>query len=322
MGSNFLRPSFRQLLLAAFLLIAGLLSAASLGGVFTLERLMAQSRAASERAAQTAADARLLAERSVAMERSARQYLVLDDPSLLRSYEQASDDASRLLDDMRARDVPAPLVAEWRSHLAPIKGELVGPKASFQEHEDALDTQFRALDRTNGDITEAVRKANEDRNNALQARLEEGRAWLGRQVLGAIALAALLAIGFGVWLTRPLRQLERAIAGLGENRMDAPVDIRGPSDMRRLGQRLEWLRLRLKELDEDKSRFLRYTSHELKTPLAALREGVALLADGVAGPLTADQREIARILGQNTATLQGQIEALLRFNAAAFEARH
>jgi two-component system sensor histidine kinase GlrK len=41
----------------------------------------------------------------------------------------------------------------------------------------------------------------------------------------------------------------------------------------------------------------------------------------VAGPLSADQREIARILGQNTATLQGQIEALLRFNAAAFEAR-
>src|SRR6185436_1408715 len=96
---------------------------------------------------------------------------------------------------------------------------------------------------------------------------------------------------------------------------------RGPTDLRSLGHRLEWLRLRLKELDEDKSRFLRHTSHELKTPLAALREGVALLADGVAGPLTDDQREIARILGHNTATLQGQIEALLRFNAAAFEAR-
>jgi two-component system, NtrC family, sensor histidine kinase GlrK len=124
-----------------------------------------------------------------------------------------------------------------------------------------------------------------------------------------------------VWLTRPLKRLERAIAGLGENRMDHPVDIRGPSDMRSLGRRLEWLRLRLKELDEDKARFLRYTSHELKTPLAALREGVALLEDGVAGPMTPDQHEIARILRHNTATLQNQIEALLRFNAAAFEAR-
>jgi two-component system sensor histidine kinase GlrK len=318
---NFLRPSFRQLLFAAFLLIAGLLAAASLGGLFTLERLMVQSRSAAERAAQLTTDARLLVERSVAMERSARQYLVLDDPALLRGYEQATEDATRLLEDMRVHELPPGLAAQWLSHLAPIKAELNGPKTSFQVHEDVLDTQFRALDHTNGEIAEVVRRTNEARNNALQARLEEGRALLGKQVAGAIGLAALLALAFGVWLTRPLKQLERAIAGLGENRMDAPVDIRGPSDLRSLGQRLEWLRLRLKELDEDKSRFLRHTSHELKTPLAALREGVALLADGVAGPLTDDQREIARILGQNTATLQGQIEALLRFNAAAFEAR-
>jgi len=56
--ANYLRPSFRQLLLAAFLLIAGLLAAASLGGLFTLERLMAQTRASSERAALLTGDAR------------------------------------------------------------------------------------------------------------------------------------------------------------------------------------------------------------------------------------------------------------------------
>ena len=62
-------------------------------------------------------------------------------------------------------------------------------------------------------------------------------------------------------------------------------------------------------------------SHELKTPLAALREGIALLRDGVAGKLGSDQQEVVDILHQNAFALQGQIEALLRFNAAAFEAR-
>ena len=52
-----------------------------------------------------------------------------------------------------------------------------------------------------------------------------------------------------------------------------------------------------------------------------MREGVALLQDGVAGPLTDNQREVAGILHQNTLVLQSEIEALLRFNAAAFEAR-
>ena len=91
--------------------------------------------------------------------------------------------------------------------------------------------------------------------------------------------------------------------------------------MRRVSQQLEWLRLRLTELDADKARFLRHVSHELKTPLAALREGVSLLEDGVTGALNPAQREVAQILQQNTVALQGQIEALLRFNAAAFEAR-
>ena len=88
-----------------------------------------------------------------------------------------------------------------------------------------------------------------------------------------------------------------------------------------MGQQLEWLRLRLLELDADKARFLRHVSHELKTPLAALREGVALLQDGVTGELTEGQKEVAQILHQNTLVLQSEIEALLRFNAAAFEAR-
>ncbi|NQW80384.1 MAG: ATP-binding protein, partial [Polaromonas sp.] len=51
------------------------------------------------------------------------------------------------------------------------------------------------------------------------------------------------------------------------------------------------------------------------------REGVSLLQDGVGGVLSNDQHEIVQILGHNASVLQGQIEDLLRFNAAAFEAR-
>ncbi|CAH0351000.1 ATP-binding protein [Aquabacterium sp. CECT 9606] len=318
---TFYRASFRQLLLAAFLLIAGLLAAASLGGLFTLERLMVQSRAAAERAVQLSAGTQHLAERSVAMERAARQYLVLDDPVLLRRFEDATKDANRVLEELQAQQLPPALVARWRGQLTVITDQFKGPKATGHLRELALAQQFRELDLTNAAIAEQVRKDSEQRNHRLQDELEAGRAALARQVLGAIALAVVMALGFGVWLTRPLKRLERAIVGLGENRLDVPVNIQGPSDLRSLGQRLEWLRLRLRELDDDKSRFLRHVSHELKTPLAALREGVALLEDGVAGELSADQREIAQILGHNTAALQSQIEDLLRFNAAAFDAR-
>ena len=48
---------------------------------------------------------------------------------------------------------------------------------------------------------------------------------------------------------------------------------------------------RLSELEADRAR-PRHLSHELKTPLAALREGVSLLRDEIVGPLTAEQREV------------------------------
>jgi two-component system sensor histidine kinase GlrK len=51
-------------------------------------------------------------------------------------------------------------------------------------------------------------------------------------------------------------------------------------------------------------------------------EGVALLEDEVAGTLTPNQREVAGILRQNTASLQNQIEDLLRYNTATFAAQH
>ena len=176
--SNLPRLSFRQTLLAAFLLIAGLLAAASLGGLFTLERVMAQSRVATASALLLTADARQLAELRVAMERSARQYIVLDDPSLLRGFTQAGDDAARLLGEMVRHDLPKELSTQWLAQIAPIKDELGGPKASIQQREDALDESFRTLDRLNGQIAEAVRRLDDERSAALQAQLEDeiGRA--------------------------------------------------------------------------------------------------------------------------------------------------
>ncbi|MCR5885284.1 HAMP domain-containing histidine kinase [Rhizobacter sp. J219] len=315
------RYSFRQLLLVAFLLIAALLSAASLRGLFTLEKLLRQSSEGARRAVAHTADAQLLAERTVAMERSARQYLVLEDPVLRQRFEEAGRDARDALGRLADNLVSANLAAEWRAHESGIESQLKGTPADLRDREATITTAFRELEAINDTIANQVRTTTEQRNQVLMSELEAGRAELGRQMLIAIVVAVVLAFVFGLWLARPLKRLEQAVIGLGENRLDQPIEIRGPSDVRLLGRRLEWLRLRLAELDSDKSRFLRHVSHELKTPLAALREGVSLLEEGVTGTLSDDQKEVARILRQNTALLQSQIEDLLRFNAAAFEAR-
>ena len=90
--------------------------------------------------------------------------------------------------------------------------------------------------------------------------------------------------------------------------------MNGPQDLRYLGQRLEWLRSRLSDLEEQQNRFLRHVSHELKTPLTAVREGAELLRDNVGGKLSPEQREIVRIVRENTLSLQKLIEDLLKYH--------
>jgi two-component system sensor histidine kinase GlrK len=315
------RVSFRQLLVIAFLLIAGLLAAASLRALFTLEQLTAQSRESAVRALDLSAATQSLSERSVAMERTARQSLVLSDRVLRQRFDEAAADARNVLARLGPMDVPSALIDAWRKHLQSIIALLTGPPDTALDRDRQIADEFRELDRINAAIAQQVRETISTQNRKLQDTLENRRRQLAQQVIAAIGLAVLMALAFGIWLTRPLNRLERAIIGLGENRLDEAIRIEGPADLQLVGQRLEWLRLRLVELDADKSRFLRHVSHELKTPLASMREGVSLLEDGVAGELSANQREIAKILRHNTGLLQGQIEDLLRFNAAAFEAR-
>ncbi|MEY4563592.1 MAG: hypothetical protein RLZZ618_2869 [Pseudomonadota bacterium] len=315
------RYSFRQLLLVAFLLIAALLSAASLQGLFTLEGLLKKSSQGARQAVSLSASSQVMAERSVDMERAARQFLVLGDPGLRQRFDDASREAGEALANLRANGLPDRLAEGWREQIATIETQLSGPGIAMRAREAALTGAFLQMDRLNTGIAEHVRLSAEARNQLLLQELEARQVALGQQILGAIAVAGVLALVFGLWLARPLKRLEVAIVALGENRLEKKIDIRGPADVRLIGQRLEWLRLRLAELDADKARFLRHVSHELKTPLAALREGVSLLEDGVTGVLNDNQREVARILGHNTVVLQGQIEDLLQFNAAAFAAR-
>jgi two-component system sensor histidine kinase GlrK len=83
-----------------------------------------------------------------------------------------------------------------------------------------------------------------------------------------------------------------------------------------LGNQLDWLRQRLIELEDEKLRFFRQVSHELKTPLAALWEAVDLLSNEVEGDLTHQQREILDIMQGSVGVLRQRIEELLNYQHA------
>ena len=312
------RLSFRLTLLLGFLLVALLLGAAAWRGLRVLDNFAEQSRHGAALAVEVTAGIQQLAERSVDLERGARQYLVLQEPAMHERFERIHAEAGKLLERLDKLDVAEISVATagWRSAANEASQAL---RAGDGE---ATLTALARLVGQNALLATAGRQWIDRHNTHLLQELESNRKHLLVQVLSAIAAALAIGAAIGWWLVRPIARLEGAIEQLGSSRFDQPIDIRGPVDLQRLGRRLDWLRQRLAQLEADRVRVLRHVSHELKTPLAAMREGVALLQEQVIGPLSDDQREVANILGHNTRALQRQIEDLLNYHATVFDAAH
>jgi two-component system sensor histidine kinase GlrK len=313
-----IRVSFRQGMLAGFALIVLLLGGAALHGWLLLERLVEQSRASSEYALQLTASIQELEERSIDIERSARQYLVLDDPVFHQRFEEHLVQSLALVARLKRQSEGRllPLLDGWQMVAEALRSGLEKRLSSAE-----LAPLLNRLVELNDLLRQATQRSIEEQGKQVLDDLEAHRLRLGSQMALALAGALLVALGMGWWLVRPVRQLDQAIARLGASRFDEPVVVGGPADLRQIGRRLDWLRLRLSELETDRERALRHVSHELKTPLTALREGVSLLREEVPGALVADQREVVEILQHNVIGLQQQIESLLSLNAAAFEAR-
>lgn len=125
----------------------------------------------------------------------------------------------------------------------------------------------------------------------------------------AILLGIALVIGAGMvwWINRSIARLTRYADSVTENQ-PMPLPALGSSELRKLAQALESMRLKL----EGKNYIEQYVyalTHELKSPLAAIRGAAEILREGP--PPDIVQRFTDNILSQN-ARMQVLVETLLR----------
>ncbi|MFY4720859.1 sensor histidine kinase [Streptomyces sp. LaBMicrA B280] len=98
--------------------------------------------------------------------------------------------------------------------------------------------------------------------------------WLVLAAAGLTVLAGASLIGFALArsITRPVQTLERATAQLAEGRItDPPATDHGPPELRRLAASFTRTATRLQHLLQTQQAFASDVSHQLKTPLTALR---------------------------------------------------
>ena len=315
---KFRRPrSLNQLILVGFGLVGLPLLVAVIWALVNLDRLAEQSEQLVFTGVSAAENNRLLEEHLGSLERVARQYQVLGSAESLQLLQQdlATIDAQLAeMTSLTERAEASALSASIGAGVRRIVTTLERTDLSDDDEAQAI-AEFALLHQRVTELTETLTSFVDSELKNLQESTRRAQRISAWQVAALVPGTVILVLFFILLVARPIRQLDTAIHQLGESGFSKPIEVKGPTDLERLGRQLEWLRLRLLELAQEKNKFLRHMSHELKTPLANIREGTELLLDGTVGDLDQPQREVADILRMNGLKLQQLIENLLSFSA-------
>lgn len=289
-------------------------------GVLTyyMNHVAAESQRLVRDAIATTQGARELINQLVAMERSALQYMVVEDEDHLTRYWKAHDAFKRTIGELSQMPLNTPLHAELvKLNVAEreLFEEFGDPRTSPARGEKPVVWFLRAQEQAQNFLRQCNEWVEQELQR-LQTLTDSTNRNLSLIVIALGPVLALLAGLFTMLIVRPLRSVSKAIYQLGSEDFDTALVVRGPRDVEELGKRLNWLRLQLGEIEQQKARFLRHMSHELKTPLTGLREAAELLSEEVIGPLNEDQRQVVSIMRENTLLFQELIINLVNFNQA------
>jgi two-component system sensor histidine kinase GlrK len=304
-------------MLIGFTIVAAPLLFAIVNAAVQMNRLSTRSEQLVVHGVRVTRNNQRMFEEIGALERTARLYQIIGSADLLDTYARNQQSLSGTLDELLA----LPLDAESRDDALALQSE-AGRLHEELQRNAPNSTRMAELIKAFPQLTDTASKV----SNRVSAQIDRELAGLQQatqlaqrnlfwETLLLVPLTLAVVGVFTYLFGRPIRAIDRAISELGRGTFSRPIAIRGPADLERLATQLEWLRSRLLDLAQEKNRFLRHMSHELKTPLANIREGTELLMDGAVGELQSAQREVTAILRENGMKLQRLIENLLSFSA-------
>jgi len=249
------------------------------------------------------------------MERAASQYIVLKDPDLKAQYQQLSKQLDELVLQYRAQNTDDRLqeLSQKFIDITNIVNNIASENYNDELSLEQIQRYFKALSSTNQAINVRSNELIAVHADQIRSSADSISNILVKSLL-VLPLTVVLALYFIFLLTYPFKQLVSNIKNIEKGKFAKPVVFDGAIELEEIAQALERMRTRLHALELQKSSFIRHISHELKTPLAAIREGTELLYDNSLGQLSQNQKEVTNIIRESVNTLQQHIEDLLNFN--------
>ena len=264
---------------------------------------------------------RKVLQKTADIERKARLFVLLSDPALRQPYELQSYESTRAsfkqalseLIKLQVDNKIELLVNELSEKENLIYQQIIG-SASENKLKLPVDEAFQGLRESSQSLSREFESHVDHQFNELRRQsesLEQGLLIKGAVllVISFIFISILLAI-----LSRSMRQLDTSIRRLGSGEFEEPIEVTGPSDLRYLGTRLEWLRTHLQELEVSKQQFMHNVAREIKLPLERIRGGAELIVYEADEESNLERQDVARRLCNDVDMLKTVSEELLRYS--------
>jgi signal transduction histidine kinase len=191
------------------------------------------------------------------------------------------------------------------------------------EAQPVADSVVEDLDRLIRISRNALAKTQTEAKDAIgRARIEiealRNRTW--KAVSTAMILAVLAALAgtavIAFSMTRALARLSDATKAVAEGAFHEPLKIHTQDEIGALAKSFNSMAARLREIDAMKESFYATVSHELRSPLNAMREAARLLEAQTAGPLTQKQQRLLDIFKKGAERLLRLVNEVLDLSRA------
>jgi two-component system sensor histidine kinase GlrK len=160
-------------------------------------------------------------------------------------------------------------------------------------------------------LTEATQAALD--NTMLSSQKISSRGT--RIALYITGFAVLCGVAFGFIIAKslyiPLQRLKQGTRDIAQGDFSRKIEIRSADEIGDVSASFNQMCDRLRELDQLKADFVSNITHDLKTPLASITEANNLLAEGIGGPLSPEQKRLLAIIREDAARLLRLVESII-----------
>jgi two-component system, NtrC family, sensor histidine kinase GlrK len=171
-----------------------------------------------------------------------------------------------------------------------------------------------AYEGVKGSIKEQVARASD------AGRKAERVSWLAGVV--SLILLGIVATAIVHSINEPLRRLTRGTRAIAKGEFWHRLPDRGGDEFSELARDFNVMTERLAELDQMKKDFVSHVSHDLKAPLASIRQIMHLLLQEIPGTLNNEQKNLLRLSynsAERLAAMVGNLLDISRIEAGSME---